>query len=101
MLGQIVDNYISLDLKKISAPIRIEPTSDASPVRGSAGRFLDTADMTTEELVVLVAALVGAAICIGVLIGAFLFLRVRRKMDPMAARVEENSAGLCLCSLGF
>ena len=81
--------------------MRIEPTSDATPVRRSAGRFLDTADMTTEELVVLVAALVGAAICIGVLIGAFLFLRVRRKMDPMTARVEENSAGWCLCSLDF
>ena len=49
--------------------------------------------MTTEELVVLVAALVGAAICIGVLIGAFLFLRVRRKMDPMAARIEETGTG--------
>ena len=58
-----------------------------------AGRFLDTADMTAEELVVLVAALVGAAICIGVLIGAFLFLRVRRKMDPLATRIEENGTG--------
>ncbi|XP_043209860.1 uncharacterized protein LOC122374880 isoform X2 [Amphibalanus amphitrite] len=54
--------------------------------------------MTTEELVVLVAALVGAAICIGVLIGAFLFLRVRRKMDPLTARIEESGTEMTAAS---
>ncbi|XP_037094174.1 uncharacterized protein LOC119114051 [Pollicipes pollicipes] len=53
-----------------------------------APRFLDTADMTGGELAVLVAALVGAAICIGLVVGAFLFLRVRRKMDPLNDRLE-------------
>ncbi|XP_043242414.1 uncharacterized protein LOC122392036 [Amphibalanus amphitrite] len=55
-----------------------------------AHRFLDTADLTTGELAALVTALLVAAVCIGLAIGAFMYLRLRRKMDPLRERLHHR-----------
>ena len=59
----------------------------------AAARFLDSADLTTGELAALVAALLLAAVCIGLAIGAFMYLRLRRKMDPLKERLHRREPG--------